>query len=359
MIKNGCFVITDISGYTQYLSSSELDHAHEILQSLFDAQISQLKPPFVISNFQGDAILSYIPEDNILHKQTIIELIEDVYYSFMKKRELIRINTTCTCNACKNIDHLDLKIFVHYGQYMIQEMLGRQELIGPDVILVHRMMKNRVREEADIEAYALFTKPAAAHLELLRMCPEAVEYEEHFDQIGKVEMLVYSLRSHWLKEKEKRRICVTREQAWMMSEFEVEVPQAFVWEFMTNAHFKKQWAGFLSIERTDTLEGRVREGSSFHCAHREMDFHYTLLDWKPFEYYTCQETGLNGLIYERSYVLKPTEKGTSFACYVKYPIAGPVEETREMMKGVMDAILTNLKDMVQDAYHQEKISDSD
>ena len=38
MALKGFFVITDISGYTEYLTRSELDHANEILQSLFDAQ---------------------------------------------------------------------------------------------------------------------------------------------------------------------------------------------------------------------------------------------------------------------------------------------------------------------------------
>ena len=39
MASKGYFIITDISGYTEYLTRSELDHAHAILQSLFDAQM--------------------------------------------------------------------------------------------------------------------------------------------------------------------------------------------------------------------------------------------------------------------------------------------------------------------------------
>ena len=45
MANKGYFIITDISGYTEYLTESELDHAHEILQSLFDAQLKQIKFP--------------------------------------------------------------------------------------------------------------------------------------------------------------------------------------------------------------------------------------------------------------------------------------------------------------------------
>jgi len=56
MPLQGFFINTDISGYTEYLTGSELDHAHEILQSLFDAQLANIKFPLQISGFRGDAI---------------------------------------------------------------------------------------------------------------------------------------------------------------------------------------------------------------------------------------------------------------------------------------------------------------
>jgi hypothetical protein len=53
MANKGFFIITDISGYTEYLTESELDHAHEILQSLFEAQLKHIKFPLKISGFRG------------------------------------------------------------------------------------------------------------------------------------------------------------------------------------------------------------------------------------------------------------------------------------------------------------------
>jgi hypothetical protein len=40
MVNKGYFIITDISGYTDFLTKSELDHAQDALQSLFDVQHS-------------------------------------------------------------------------------------------------------------------------------------------------------------------------------------------------------------------------------------------------------------------------------------------------------------------------------
>jgi hypothetical protein len=56
MANKGYVIITDISGYTEYLTESELDHAHEILQSLFDVQLQHIEFPLKISGFRGDAI---------------------------------------------------------------------------------------------------------------------------------------------------------------------------------------------------------------------------------------------------------------------------------------------------------------
>ena len=65
MVKKGFFILTDISGYTEFLTKSELDHAQDTLQALFDVQLANIKHPFVISGFRGDAIFLYVPETNV------------------------------------------------------------------------------------------------------------------------------------------------------------------------------------------------------------------------------------------------------------------------------------------------------
>lgn len=50
-----------------------------------------------------------------LQGQSLLDMIESTYASFRKALELMVINTTCTCNACRNLPNLDLKFFVHYG----------------------------------------------------------------------------------------------------------------------------------------------------------------------------------------------------------------------------------------------------
>ena len=70
----------------------------------------------------------------------------------------MRQATSCECNACVRIPDLNLKFVIHHGVILRQRVAGRVELLGSDVILVHRLLKNDVVGSTGIEAYALFTQ---------------------------------------------------------------------------------------------------------------------------------------------------------------------------------------------------------
>jgi len=57
-----------------------------------------------------------------------------------------------------------LKFFVHHGDYIVQSISGIKELVGSDVNLVHRLMKNHISETTGWRAYALFTESALNHI---------------------------------------------------------------------------------------------------------------------------------------------------------------------------------------------------
>ena len=130
MANKGFFILTDISGYTEFLTESELEHAHDILQSLFDAQLQHINFPLKISGFRGDAIFMYTPETCFVNPQSFIETLENLYVVFSDTLRQMQFNTTCQCNACKNMGKLDLKMCIHYGEYLVQKLGDREELLG-------------------------------------------------------------------------------------------------------------------------------------------------------------------------------------------------------------------------------------
>src|SRR5258708_22231618 len=142
-----------------FLTRSELEHAQGILDALFKSIFAEIKAPIILSNLQGDAALAYLPDANVPQRQFPLDAIERIYCSFANTLGAMRLNTTCTCNACRNMGQLDLKFFLHHGTYATQEMAGRTELQGPAVIRLHRLMKNSVAAATGIKPYALVTQP--------------------------------------------------------------------------------------------------------------------------------------------------------------------------------------------------------
>ena len=163
-MKRGYFVISDISGYTDFMNQSELDHASEIISSSLENIVARIDTPLKVSNFQGDAVLMYAPEERVQSPQSLLRQVETIYFEFRRHIEKMRYNTNCACKACRNMQGLDLKLFIHHGDYAIQVLADREELVGPDVILTHRLMKNDVVEKTGITAYAMFTEAAATRL---------------------------------------------------------------------------------------------------------------------------------------------------------------------------------------------------
>jgi hypothetical protein len=78
---------------------------------------------------------------------------------------------------------LSLKLIVHHGSFMRQTVRGRSRVAGPDIILVHRFLKN----EVEPRTYVLFTDAA---VERLGIDPIAAGMERytgkyaHFDEMA-------------------------------------------------------------------------------------------------------------------------------------------------------------------------------
>ena len=143
MAQQGFLIISDITGYSKYVNESELEHARDSLTALLNILIDHTQSPLVLSKLEGDAVFSYAPSGGFLQGQTLLDMIESTYASFRKALELMVINTSCTCNACRNLPNLDLKFFVHFGSFMIQKLGNYNELVGNDVNLgeCHRVLR--------------------------------------------------------------------------------------------------------------------------------------------------------------------------------------------------------------------------
>lgn len=185
-------IITDISGYTSFMVAhrTALVHGQLIISELTKAIIRQVEIPLEISKLEGDAVFLYAAVDDPKFRDDLPRQIGRKLKVFLtafsdKLQELSQSNT-CSCEACTNMNQLNLKIVVHSGRAFFYELGRFQELSGVDVIIVHRLLKNSV----PAKQYILMT--AAAYQEL----QDAVDFPvtpgiETYEEIAPIKTFVY------------------------------------------------------------------------------------------------------------------------------------------------------------------------
>jgi len=310
MAQQGFLVISDITGYSKYIHESELEHARDSLTDLLNILIDHTQSPLVISDLEGDAVFSYAPLGGFLQGQTLVDMIESTYAAFRKALELMVINTTCACNACRNLPNLDLKFFVHYGSFMIQNLGKYTELVGNDVNLVHRLAKNRIKEETGFKAYAAFTQSVMDALGLEDFQNSLTPHRETFADVGEVQMYVHDMHKVWERLKSTVRIEVRPEDALLILKYEFPVPPSILWEYLTKPEFRTIVLGASKVELRNQAHGRTAVDSVYYCYHGNTESQQLILDWRPFEQFSTDDSNSFGVTTTITYILEPTQDGT-------------------------------------------------
>jgi hypothetical protein len=319
-MDTGYLLLSDITGYTAFLTGSELDHANAILKSLFETLLARHTPPLRVTKLEGDAIFAYLPDGQVYASQAILDTIQSLYAGFRTAQEAMRLNTTCTCQACRNIPNLDLKFFIHYGEFILQSLGGSIELSGSDVILVHRLLKNSVTERTGLRAYALFTQAALGKMNTPDFEAELTPHSERYEYLGETYCRLFDLHAFWEAEKDNRQERVTSAEAEYTFNFHLAAPPAVIWDLLTNPQTRVQILHAASMNVSDRQAGRIGPGSIYHCDHGTDVTRQQILSWQPFELLTTADRFelpmIGACVMTNSWHLKPDGDGAELTiCY--------------------------------------------
>ena len=284
--QHGYLIIADISGYTSFVAKTELEHSQEILSELLELLVSRFQPTMTISKLEGDAVFAYAPEEVFVRSETLIDFIESMYVAFRDRRLSIKRATTCTCNACRNIPSLDLKFFLHCGDYIQQTIANTKELVGSDVNLIHRLTKNHVTEATGWRAYMMFTEQCLTRIGL-NLVDAHVQMEE-YEYLGEIKTFNVDLHRRYKDITEARRNVLEEKDADFIFQIDFSTPPSVTWEWLHNPDKRNIWNGnHLTWSMGERPQGRSGIGSSNHCAHGKSVSTEVIVDWHPFEYYTA------------------------------------------------------------------------
>jgi uncharacterized protein YndB with AHSA1/START domain len=309
-----CLLIADISGYTSYLAGVELDHAHDILADLIGTIVTALRPTFRLAKLEGDAAFAFAPAGK-LDGSLLLDTVERCYFGFRRRRRDVRQATSCSCNACVRIPDLNLKFVVHHGIALRQRIAGREELLGSDVIVVHRLLKNEVVERLGISAYALLTQASVDGVAIDPVALGMQPLAETYEHVGEVGTWVHDLERRWQEEEARQRVFVTPEESWLTFSVATTAPPQLAWEFLTAPGRRPSWqVGVTQVSLVYGPGGRRAVGATNHCAHgADGKVVEEILDWRPYDYLSdrgTHDTPSGPVKMLETIELEPTATGT-------------------------------------------------
>jgi hypothetical protein len=155
--ERALLLIADIGGYTDYMLTHRMSLAHaeintaRLLEAIIDAA-----GDFDLIEIEGDAAFLSRQADTLDGDATVAavnQAVVGMHRAFHRERQYVATNL-CPCDACVQADNLKLKFVAHIGEVSAQTIRDRRKLVGIDVILVHRLLKNPVQAPE----YVLFSE---------------------------------------------------------------------------------------------------------------------------------------------------------------------------------------------------------
>ena len=197
--QTGYLVLADISGYTSFVAQTEIEHAGMALSYLLETIVEKMDDLLNISKLEGDAVFAYVEESKLEDCKSLLELIDQTYLAFRDKALSLYSQATCPCRACQTLPILDLKFILHHGDFVTQRVAGIHDLLGTDVNLIHRLLKNGAAEATGWKGYAVFTDQALERMQCgkdnyFRRC-------ETYEHIGDVNIYCMDMHTRYAELK--------------------------------------------------------------------------------------------------------------------------------------------------------------
>lgn len=272
--------IPDISGFTEYMHTSENMHCRYIIAKLIETILDANKLELSISEIEGDAVLFYkFGEPPPIEK--VIDQCKIMFNNFHKFLSQFNYDKLCDCKCCVNTNNLSLKFVVHYGKVSPVNIKNHQKLFGGDVMLSHKLLKNNI----ELEEYILITESylntqSQQTLKKIVNENELLKKKISYEHIGEIKYSYYVL-SHFNDEltSKKNILPNEKEKSPITYSIYINVPPNFVKEIITDFKFKPNW---ITILNNITYDEKTipRIGAKHRCIMNDIFFKPVIIDYE-------------------------------------------------------------------------------
>ena len=301
--------IPDISGFTNFVQTTEVEHSQHVIAELLEVLISANTQDLKLAEVEGDALFFY-KENAVPSKEKLLAQIETMYTAFYSHLKMMETNRICPCNACASAPKLQLKIILHTGELQFLTVQGNRKPFGEPVIQAHRLLKNKVESEN----YALISSELAEEIGLtIDYDSQLYHFREGLDTYDGVEVsyLYSEISSSSLKLNNFAMPLVVNPTMPpdFTKTFHFKVSAYEVYEIITNYRHRHKWVK--GVDEFIFNENEVsRVGTEHVCIINGKHFNFTTV---------IKEVPVHQLIYgELTFSPPPLEKMYQF--FVLAPI---------------------------------------
>jgi hypothetical protein len=271
MAESATILIPDISGYTEFLTKTELVHSSHIINELLEAILAANDNDFVLSEVEGDALLLY-RKGTPIEADALVRQCVGMFESFHKQIKIIERDSLCQCGACKTASNLSLKFIAHHGTVQEIKVMQFTKCSGLDMVVAHRLLKNRIPSDE----YILVT-PSCFEVASLEQAPGALAWErssEEYPAIGTVQYQHAPLAGvrKTIPDPAPRPSPVIETGRHSVA-VEIDAPMLPVYQLVIDLDQRPRWLS--AVERVDRPATTERIGLRHTCI-----FHGLTVEWR-------------------------------------------------------------------------------
>lgn len=263
MSKNALLFLPDISGFTQFIQTTEVEHSQHVISELLEVLISANTQKLILAEVEGDALFYY--KEEVPSMEKLLAQVETMFTAFYSHLKLLENNRICPCNACSSASQLELKIIAHTGPLQFIEVQGKRKPFGKHVIEAHRLMKNSV----DSDNYVLFSKDLMEEIMLRSNYQSKLFHfnkgsDEYDGQELEYSSSVIDNSNLKLKPFEYAELYDFDRSPDVLLSFDFPISAHSLLEYITNYKFRDEWVD--GFEKFEYNEGEVtRVGTEHVC----------------------------------------------------------------------------------------------
>lgn len=320
-------LIPDISGFTEFMTSTELGHASHAINMLIDAMVKAVDEEYEVSEIEGDAVL-LIKKGSAPSRKEILDICLKIFNAFHFQRKWMQLHHVCPCGACESIINLTLKFVAHHGP-VAEIKVGRfVKQSGTEMIVAHRLLKNSIDNNEYLLVTEKLLQQAPAPLEMDEM--EWASSSEEYASIGKVDYrfaLLNEARKKVPEPPEPKNYYRTDNTSYL--EIPINANFRDVYMVMMDIPGRAQWLP--GLQKVDQARPDVFVGSIHHCSFENYQaiispLRMTLSDEGILYAESCRIEEMNLLLVHEFIFKKISDKTCGFACRFMNANDSPVSE---------------------------------